>query len=206
MTDVYRRFFVVFRTSKIQFWKQITTSCLRLPSLKRLFSEHQRYNFESKSQLRRGKGKRPRCCFQNIKDTILKANHNPSLFVKYFKKLFSEHQRYNFESKSQLDAIAGYLINGCFQNIKDTILKANHNAIRFHSATPQVVFRTSKIQFWKQITTWNAYINVGHRLFSEHQRYNFESKSQLFRWRDDSLSCCFQNIKDTILKANHNLA
>ena len=65
--------------------------------------------------------------FQNIKDTILKANHNKIPNYVPLPQSFSEHQRYNFESKSQHSSPPFSVGNSCFQNIKDTILKANHN-------------------------------------------------------------------------------
>ena len=44
-----------------------------------LFSVGQRYEFESKSQLITGTLKTSLRCFQSVKDTNLKANHNPEL-------------------------------------------------------------------------------------------------------------------------------
>ena len=61
--------------------------------------------------------------------------------------LFSEHQRYNFESKSQQAWKKAMREYCCFQNIKDTILKANHNPLLAVAKIYIVVFRTSKIQF-----------------------------------------------------------
>ena len=118
----------VFDMSKIQFWKQITTTTSRFAHYTTLFSICQRYNFESKSQLKSNiQGCRIRC-FRYVKDTILKANHNFCVFppsfcqavfdmskIQFWKQitttsqrglsketLFSICQRYNFESKSQL--------------------------------------------------------------------------------------------------------
>ena len=41
-------------------------------------------------------------------------------------------------------------------------------------------------------------------VFQTYQRYNFESKSQLFTPYKIWFSRCFRPIKDTILRANHN--
>ena len=41
-----------------------------------VFQTYQRYNFESKSQLRKWLVATVAWCFRPIKDTILKANHN----------------------------------------------------------------------------------------------------------------------------------
>ena len=67
----------------------------------------------------------------------------------------------------------------CFRPIKDTILKANHNAA-LHLLAEIKVFQT-------------------------YQRYNFESKSQQALGNVTDNGWCFRPIKDTILKANHNL-
>ena len=42
-------------------------------------------------------------------------------------------------------------------------------------------------------------------VFQTYQRYNFESKSQPMKDRDFFDIWCFRPIKDTILKANHNV-
>ena len=66
----------VFDMSKIQFWKQITTTEHSVILMLSLFSICQRYNFESKSQLALSAPNKPLSCFRYVKDTILKANHN----------------------------------------------------------------------------------------------------------------------------------
>jgi len=114
-------------------------------------------------------------------------------------------QRYNFESESQLSFSDVSSLMGCDCYVKDTILKANHNycpvPVSFHLA----VTAMSKIQFWKRITT------AGHRgggrymLWLLCQRYNFESESQLYLPFFVSSPGCDCYVKDTILKANHNL-
>ena len=144
-----------------------------------LFSICQRYNFESKSQLSAVVVNSLRCCFRYVKDTILKANHNDHFNPILLKLLFSICQRYNFESKSQLPEFSEKTLLSCFRYVKDTILKANHN------------FKSS--------------FRDAFELFSICQRYNFESKSQLQRVRMPHSISCFRYVKDTILKANHNV-
>ena len=94
-------------------------------------------------------------------------------------QLFSICKRYNFESKSQ--HLLQYAEGGldCFRYVKDTILKANHNNFK--------------------------HVRDFIKLFSICQRYNFESKSQHSYENDKSSIYCFRYVKDTILKANHNL-
>ena len=93
-------------------------------------------------------------------------------------QVFQTYQRYNFESKSQpFDRVYGNL-DGCFRPTKDTILRANHNAV---------------------MLTYQ-----GGGVFQTYQRYNFESKSQRTNNVSRTVSRCFRPTKDTILRANHN--
>ena len=59
-------------------------------------------------------------CFQRLKDTNLKANHN-----------YLGYKR--------------FLLSGCFQRLKDTNLKANHNHSLLNTKTSIAVFNDSKI-------------------------------------------------------------
>ena len=70
-------------------------------------------------------------CFQWFKDTNLKANHNQKEFIDLDQKLFPMVQRYQFESKSQLQRSSDSPHARCFQWFKDTNLKANHNIVVF---------------------------------------------------------------------------
>ena len=121
-----------------------------------------------------------------------------------FPLLFSICQRYNFESKSQLKFLLPSPVHRCFRYVKDTILKANHNFKKILSYEFEAVFDMSKIQFWKQITTYLTRVAFAEQLFSICQRYNFESKSQLYQCKCAGRKSCFRYVKDTILKANHN--
>ena len=94
--------------------------------------------------------------------------------------VFQTYQRYNFESKSQQQGFDSHKLVGCFRPIKDTILKANHNR------------------------TFRRFIFT--LVFQTYQRYNFESKSQQAHDGYNTAGRCFRPIKDTILKANHNIA
>ena len=85
-------------------------------------------------------------CFRYVKDTNLKANHNQSFFKETGTQLFPIRQRYKFESKSQLDWVSCQLVHYCFRYVKDTNLKANHNAPSDSRLQRVIVFDTSKIQ------------------------------------------------------------
>ena len=118
--------------------------------------------------------------------------------------MFSIRQRYKFESKSQQCVKNWHLSSHCFRYVKDTNLKANHNTLCIYQLFLSIVFDTSKIQIWKQITTRLLYSLLRSQLFSIRQRYKFESKSQP-PIIDAGLSAyCFRYVKDTNLKANHN--
>ena len=66
----------VFDMSKIQFWKQFTTTTAAFYPQAALYSICQRYNFESNLQLRTVVNGTTHCCIRYVKDTILKAIYN----------------------------------------------------------------------------------------------------------------------------------
>ena len=193
----------VLPITKIQFWKQITTTARLSTTTTTLYYQSQRYNFESKSQLTVAHYFVEICCITNHKDTILKANHNLAAVLATIMLLYYQSQRYNFESKSQLAKIIETSIERCITNHKDTILKANHNKrsqilrwymlyyqsqrYNFESKSQHTngegncecaVLPITKIQFWKQITTKRGVVSENQKLYYQSQRYNFESKSQ----------------------------
>ena len=71
----------VFDMSKIQFWKQFTTHCGEIIISPLLYSICQRYNFESNLQPRRLRIKYFFSCIRYVKDTILKAIYNISVYM-----------------------------------------------------------------------------------------------------------------------------
>ena len=113
--------------TKIQFWKQITTGTTEGLRGQMLFLSAQKYNFESKSQ-------------QALLDANYQAAVSFGTKIQFWKQitttfstslitwsLFLSAQKYNFESKSQLEATYNSIGTGCFFRHKNTILKANHN-------------------------------------------------------------------------------
>ena len=166
--------------SKVQIWKQITTKDMKSFDWEVLFPMVQRYKFESKSQQWSSLYRCNRCCFQWFKGTNLKANHNVLMFILKIWKLFPMVQRYKFESKSQPILSLSLSKSCCFQWFKGTNLKANHNCCGCYWNVESAVSNGSKVQIWKQITTW--------------------------RYKSSSCVSCFQWFKGTNLKANHNNA
>ena len=169
---------VVLDTTKVQIFKQITTSVTFQRTLNWLFQIPQRYRFSSKSQHVSSSSFRVVGCFRYHKGTDFQANHNHILSgsvtvyvvldttkVQIFKQittetiskefqnlLFQIPQRYRFSSKSQL--------------------RTTRTASFF------VVLDTTKVQIFKQITTCSSSSSRVLLLFQIPQRYRFSSKSQ----------------------------
>ena len=83
--------------------------------------------------------------------------------------MYFNELRYNFESKSQQ---------------RSDVL--NHLAD---------VFQWTKIQFWKQITTFERYKSILNKMYFNELRYNFESKSQPMALISPKLADVFQWTK-----------
>ena len=195
---------VVSNGSKVQIWKQITTTLTYANRFIR--------------------------CFQWFKGTNLKANHNVLSFLYVFvfvvsngskvqiwkqittveprargcEPLFPMVQRYKFESKSQLSdrweqsycvvsngskvQIWKQITTANIMNMADIRLFPMVQRYKFESKSQltldretymTVVSNGSKVQIWKQITTAAAQTDKDGKLFPMVQRYKFESKSQL---------------------------
>ena len=118
-------------------------------------------------------------CVWYVKDTNLKANHNKTLITWVLRVLCLICQRYKFKSKSQLriDSVTQSMY--CVWYVKDTNLKANHNS-----------FIVRYFRFWLCLIC---------------QRYKFKSKSQHNHYHITHVGDCVWYVKDTNLKANHNV-
>ncbi len=119
--------YAVFSMTKIQFWKQFTTTSCATPFASLLYSVWQRYNFESNLQPREFKVNRIPRCIQYDKDTILKAIYNEEqkkLLIRYAVFSMTKIQFWKQFTTAQHDII---LPECCIQYDKDTILKAIYN-------------------------------------------------------------------------------
>ena len=147
------RLHVVLDTTKVQIFKQITTTQSVQGFSLTLFQIPQRYRFSSKSQLLIDSLLRSHRCFRYHKGTDFQANHNRHLCthtslrvvldttkVQIFKQittnigeipaavwLFQIPQRYRFSSKSQPYTIRVSRGVCCFRYHKGTDFQANHN-------------------------------------------------------------------------------
>ena len=221
---------VVVDTTKVRFFKQITTRYPKQRQRYTLLLIPQRYDFSSKSQpshplLSKNFG----CCWYH-KGTIFQANHNllvcllymlivvvDTTKVRFFKQITTQSiksvctiqlllipQRYDFSSKSQpLDKMLEATRRCCWYH-KGTIFQANHNALAIESLPAAVVVDTTKVRFFKQITTPALCISCISRLLLIPQRYDFSSKSQQHRYIHRCCRGCCWYHKGTIFQANHN--
>ena len=138
----------------------------------------QRYKFESNSQQNRRKNQASSSCIIWYKDTNLFTTHLWKSRVAA--ELYYLIQRYKFESNSQP---VGTQQNGnacCIIWYKDTNLKAIHNVVGLGGQAWHVVLSDTKIQIWKQFTTYKPQYQNFLKLYYLIQRYKFESNSQHF--------------------------
>ena len=118
-------------------------------------------------------------CIQWLKDTNLKANHNKFELINGKEIAVFNGSKILIWKQITTLYPRQLLTVCCIQWLKDTNLKANHNCIRSLRLILIAVFNGSKILIWKQITTANG----------EHRKQ----------------TGCIQWLKDTNLKANHNM-
>ena len=195
-----------------------------------LFAILQKYDFSSKSQLKKTILSVCLSCLRYCKSTIFQANHNSRTIrirelhvvcdtakVRFFKQittysrtsssipqLFAILQKYDFSSKSQLVILLMSLMMCCLRYCKSTIFQANHNLVMAALVTPKVVCDTAKVRFFKQITTFCSLWKYLLKLFAILQKYDFSSKSQLAVKIPSVQTGCLRYCKSTIFQANHN--
>ena len=141
----YLHHHAVSNGSKILKWKQITT--------------HRNSNVRHSS------------CFQWIKDTKMKANHNIRPHNLPQTKAVSNGSKILKWKQITTERLLDLLGYRCFQWIKDTKMKANHNKSDRITFAFGAVSNGSKILKWKQITTIPKDEIYSMRLFPMDQRY-----------------------------------
>ena len=110
-------------------------------------------------------------CFQYVKDTKKKANHNSVSLSDVAKVTVSNTSKILKRKQITTQHPTTNRSHHCFQYVKDTKKKANHNRWSTNSVDPFTVSNTSKILKRKQITTYlGKFLNVG-LLFPIRQRY-----------------------------------
>ena len=110
-------------------------------------------------------------CFQYVKDTKKKANHNVKFILAIYSKVVSNTSK--ILKRKQITTLATRTDSFicCFQYVKDTKKKANHNVRITMSFYGSVVSNTSKILKRKQITTYVCIGETHRGLFPIRQRY-----------------------------------
>ena len=153
--DFYRnqQWEVVLDTTKVQIFKQITTSCHDREYQRQLFQIPQRYRFSSKSQHLSSTSQLYQVVLDTTKVQIFKQITTHTLNHRRSVQLFQIPQRYRFSSKSQLFSLKHIKGCCCFRYHKGTDFQANHNTSRYLILWILVVLDTTKVQIFKQITT-----------------------------------------------------
>ena len=118
--------------------------------------------------------------------------------------LFFNTSKIQFESKSQQHGHGVRTWRSCFSIRQRYNLKANHNLLWKGWRLFSVVFQYVKDTIWKQITTVMSRTASERMLFFNTSKIQFESKSQLFPFRNSKQFSCFSIRQRYNLKANHN--
>ena len=195
---------VVCDTAKVRFFKQITTSTIRLQYVAVLFAILQKYDFSSKSQQVVGWSRPLRVVCDTAKVRFFKQITTAPPWCGNDITLFAILQKYDFSSKSQPVLKSLALIVSCLRYCKSTIFQANHNPYSKAYILRRVVCDTAKVRFFKQITTDIRAIYRVMGLFAILQKYDFSSKSQPNSAMRTTGQRCLRYCKSTIFQANHN--
>ena len=164
--------------TKIQIWKQFTTSDCRCVFASKLCHPIQRYKFESNSQQVGGRYWQSTGCVIRYKDTNLKAIHNTSTIafattsavssdtkIQIWKQ-FTTHQERLHGARKLCHPIQRYKF------------ESNSQPLRNSTKSLSAVSSDTKIQIWKQFTTDVVPSKLHTKLCHPIQRYKFESNSQ----------------------------
>ena len=138
----------------------------------------QRYKFESNSQHIFIFIILCVCCIIWYKDTNLKAIHNYRFIAKFiFIVVLSDTKIQiwkQFTTSVEIDILVGML----YYLIQRYKFESNSQLCHGSFLRIQVVLSDTKIQIWKQFTTWGSKSMGSHKLYYLIQRYKFESNSQ----------------------------
>ena len=145
------------------------------------------------------------CCCLSYKDTILKANHSIDSYQQLYGMAVAYPTKILFWKRITANRPGRIPILCCCLSYKDTILKANHSAIRVRTFSGNAVAYPTKILFWKRITATTDMVSELFALLLILQRYYFESESQRCATTPSTQNSCCLSYKDTILKANHSV-
>ena len=195
-----------------------------------LCSKNEYTKSESNSQLRRDSSAAPGNCVQRTNIQNLKAIHNrhpegheghgivfKERIYKIWKQfttnlrawnpvqlLCSKNEYTKSESNSQRRLYLLSLFIDCVQRTNIQNLKAIHNQGINGLRLLTIVFKERIYKIWKQFTTGQHLLPVGHRLCSKNEYTKSESNSQPGRRTDNAQPYCVQRTNIQNLKAIHN--
>ena len=169
-----------------------------------LFAILQKYDFSSKSQLKKTIPFDCVSCLRYCKSTIFQANHNYLHPRHSFQTVVCDTAKVRFFKQITTAPQTLKIMCCCLRYCKSTIFQANHNCKRTWYIDVYVVCDTAKVRFFKQITTRLITLIKTLLLFAILQKYDFSSKSQLCWFKPTRPHGCLRYCKSTIFQANHN--
>ena len=144
------------------------------------------------------------CCFRYHKGTDFQANHNRSwLFSRPSEVVLDTTKVQIFKQITTLIDLI-YSFGQLFQIPQRYRFSSKSQRTFSRSAFACVVLDTTKVQIFKQITTYFRRVSPVQQLFQIPQRYRFSSKSQHILYKRLPALCCFRYHKGTDFQANHN--
>ena len=177
------RLHVVLDTTKVQIFKQITTTQSVQGFSLTLFQIPQRYRFSSKSQLLIDSLLRSHRCFRYHKGTDFQANHNRHLCTHTSLRVVLDTTKVQIFKQITTICYLFYFDSSCFRYHKGTDFQANHNTIRSHGVYYKVVLDTTKVQIFKQITTYGNGSPTYLGCFRYHKGTDFQANhNQVLQW------------------------
>ena len=204
MFQVYKNYVVVLDTTKVQIFKQITTTRMCVTLSLSCFRYHKGTDFQANHNRIMLLLLSKQVVLDTTKVQIFKQITTSKYYQKTRKQLFQIPQRYRFSSKSQRDTRQSFSTDSCFRYHKGTDFQANHNCYFLLLIIKAVVLDTTKVQIFKQITTNGILMPYTIQLFQIPQRYRFSSKSQQRKSVNSRTHSCFRYHKGTDFQANHN--
>ena len=166
---------VVLDTTKVQIFKQITTTPLLHIFSDELFQIPQRYRFSSKSQPISRILLSMLSCFRYHKGTDFQANHNK--VTKFLAGIIVVLDTTKVQIFKQITTYLRFPVPqvSCFRYHKGTDFQANHNSLTRFNISEQVVLDTTKVQIFKQITTQVGEGVNAARCFRYHKGTDFQA-------------------------------
>ena len=104
-------------------------------------------------------------CFRYHKGTDFQANHNHLVCLIGRLLVVLDNTKVQIFKQITTTMVDMLIISGCFRYHKGTDFQANHNTYKTNRTSRRVVLDTTKVQIFKQITTWNFGFDKAEQLF-----------------------------------------